>query len=163
MKAMVYRNYGSPDVLKFEEVEKPIPRDDEVLVNIHAVSINSYDWDLLTGRFLARPMGVLRPRHRILGTDIAGRVEAVGTSVEKLQPGDEVFGELSWRFISLGFGGFAEYACAREASMMLKPTGMTFEQAAAIPQVAALALGGLRYNGQLQPGQTFLMNGAGVE
>ncbi len=161
MKAIVYRNYGSPDVLKLEEVQEPIPRHDEVLVKVHAASINSYDWDFLTGRFLARPMGVLRPRHRILGTDIAGRVEAVGTSVEKLQPGDEVFGELSWRFISLGFGGFAEYACARETSMMLKPAGMTFEQAAAIPQVAALALGGLRHNGQLQPGQTFLMNGAG--
>ena len=105
--------------------------------------------------------GLLKPINKILGTDIAGRVEAVGKGVKQLQPGDEVFGELSWRFLSLGWGGFAEYACARENSMTLKPANMTFEQAAAVPQVAALALGGLRYNGQIQPGQKVLINGAG--
>ncbi len=162
MKAIVYHKYGSPDVLSLEEVEKPAPGDDEVLVKVQAVSINSYDVDLMSGRFIARIAGgLLKPKNKILGTDIAGRVEAVGKNVTKLQPGDEVFGELSWRFLSLGWGGFAEYACARENSMMKKPASMTFEQAAAIPQVAALALAALRYNGQIQPGQKVLMNGAG--
>ena len=112
---------------------------------------------------MARLMGggLLKPRHKILGTDIAGRVEALGRNVKQFQPGDEVFGELSWRFVSLGWGGFAEYACARENSMMSKPARMTFEEAAAVPQVAALALGALRYNGQIQPGQKVLINGAG--
>ena len=163
MRAIVYRKYGSPDVLELEEVQKPTPEDDEVLVQIHAASVNSWDWDLLRGTPLARLMGggLRKPKNKILGTDIAGRVEAVGKNVKRLQPGDEVFGELSWRFLSLGWGGFAEYVCAREKSMVLKPAGMTFEQAAAVPQVAALGLEGLRYNGQIQPGQKFLMNGAG--
>ena len=164
MKAIVYHEYGSPDVLELEEVQKPTTRDDEVLIKVRAASVNSWDWDLLRGTlFLARLMGggLRRPKNKILGTDIAGRVEAVGRNVKQLQPGDEVFGELSWHFLSLGWGGFAEYVCARENSMMLKPASMTFEQAAAVPQVAALALGGLRYNGQIQPGQKFLMNGAG--
>ena len=162
MKAIVYHKYGSPDVLELEEVEKPIPGHDEVLIKVHAASVNSWDWDLLRGTpFLTRLWGLLKPKNKILGTDVAGRVEAVGRNVKQLQPGDEVFGELSRRFISCGWGGFAEYVCARENTMMLKPANMTFEQAAAVPQVAALALGGLRYNGQIQPGQKFLMNGAG--
>lgn len=161
MKAIVYHKYGSPDDLQLEEVQKPTPTDDEVLVKVHATSLNSYDFDFLKGRFLTRPMGLLKPRHKILGTDIAGQVESVGSNVTQFQPGDEVFGEVSHRFISLGWGGFAEYACARENSMRSKPAGMTFEQAAAIPQVAALALGGLRYNGPIQAGQKVLMNGAG--
>ena len=164
MKAILYHRYGSPDVLELEEVQKPAPRDDEVLVKVHAASVNSWDWDLLRGTpFLARLVGggLLKPRHKILGTDVAGRVEAVGKNVRRLQPGDEVFGELSWRFISLGWGGFAEYVCDRESSMTIKPAGMTFDEAAAIPQVAALALGGLRYNGQIQHGQKVLINGAG--
>jgi NADPH:quinone reductase-like Zn-dependent oxidoreductase len=164
MKAIVFRKYGSADVLALEEVEKPVPRGDEVLVKIHAASINSWDWDVLRG---ATPIarltsgGLRKPGGKILGTDIAGRVEAVGSDVRRFRPGDEVFGELSWRFISLGWGGFAEYACARESSILQKPAGMTFEQAAAIPQVGALALGGLGYNGDIQSGQKVLMNGAG--
>ncbi|MCZ6616663.1 MAG: NAD(P)-dependent alcohol dehydrogenase [Gammaproteobacteria bacterium] len=161
MKAIVYRNYGSPDVLNLEEVERPSPKDDEVLVKVHAVSLNSFDQDLLAGRFMTRPMGFLKPRHRILGTDIAGRIEAAGVNVETLRLGDEVFGEISRRFISAGWGGFAEYVSVRETSMLPKPASMTFEQAAAIPQVGALALGGLRFNGKIQPGQKILMNGAG--
>ena len=162
MKAIVYRKYGSPDVLGLEEVEKPTPAGDEVLVEIHAASINSWDFDLLRGvRGFTRLSGLFKPRNPILGTDIAGQVEAVGRDVKQLQPGDEVFGEVSKRFISLGWGGFADYVCARENSMLMKPPGMTFEEAAAIPQVGALALGGLRYNGQIQPGQRVLMNGAG--
>ncbi|MCH8223912.1 MAG: NAD(P)-dependent alcohol dehydrogenase, partial [Chloroflexi bacterium] len=162
MKAIVYRKYGSPDVLHLEEVDEPTPGADEVLVKVHAASVNSWDYDLLRGaRGFTRLSGLLKPRHKILGTDIAGRVEAVGINVEQLQPGDEVFGEVSKRFISLGWGGFAEYTCAREKNMLLKPASMTFEQAASLPQVAALALGGLRYNGEIQPGQRVLINGAG--
>jgi NADPH:quinone reductase-like Zn-dependent oxidoreductase len=162
MKAIVYQEYGSPDVLELKEVEKPTPKDNEVLVKVHAASVNSWDWDRLRGTpFLTRLWGLRKPKNKILGTDIAGRVEAVSRNVKQLQPGDEVFGELSRRFISTGWGGFAEYVCARENSMLLKPVSMTFEEAAAIPQAAALALGGLRYNGQIQPGQKVLFNGAG--
>ncbi len=162
MKAIVYEKYGPPDVLQLKEVEKPTPKDDEVLVKVHAASINSWDWDLLRGtRFMARLGGLLKPKNKILGTDIAGRVEAVGRNVTQFSPGDEVFGELSRRLLSLGWGGFAEYACAHENSMMLKPTSMTFEEAAAVPQAALLALQGLRYKGQIQPGQKVLINGAG--
>ncbi|MDP6665051.1 MAG: NAD(P)-dependent alcohol dehydrogenase, partial [SAR202 cluster bacterium] len=164
MKAIVYCKYGSPDVLKLEEVEKPTPADDEVLIKIHAASVNSWDWDLLRGKpLLARVTagGLRRPKNHILGGDIAGQVEAVGSNAKRFQPGDEVFGEMSLRFISVGWGGFAEYVCARETSMMVKPPGMTFEEAASVPQVGALALAGLRFNGQIQPAQKFLMNGAG--
>ncbi|MFC1916935.1 NAD(P)-dependent alcohol dehydrogenase [Chloroflexota bacterium] len=162
MKAIVYEKYGSPDVLRLEELEKPAPKDDEVLIKVHAASINSWDLDLLRGkRFMSRLGGLLKPKNRILGTDIAGRVEMVGKNVTRFSPGDEVFGELSRRLLSIGWGGFAEYVCVLEKSMMLKPASMTFEEAAAIPQVAALALGGLRYKGQIQPGQKVLMNGVG--
>ncbi|MDP6667083.1 MAG: NAD(P)-dependent alcohol dehydrogenase [Dehalococcoidia bacterium] len=105
--------------------------------------------------------GFFRPRHKVLGADIAGVVEAVGSKVERLKPGDEVFGEKSWRFVSLGWGGFAEYATARESSMTIKPASITFEEAAALPQVSALALEASRHNGEIQPGQKVLMNGAG--
>ena len=164
MKAIVYTKYGSPDVLSLEEVEKPTPKDDEVLIKIRAASINSWDWDLLRGTpFMARLVGggLFKPKNPILGTDIAGRVEAVGRNVTKFSPGDEVFGEMSRHLLSLGWGGFAEYACAHENSMMLKPVKMTFAEAAAIPQAAALALGGFRYYGKIQPGQKILMNGGG--
>ncbi|NQW17332.1 MAG: NAD(P)-dependent alcohol dehydrogenase [Chloroflexi bacterium] len=162
MKAIVYREYGSPDVLKLEEVPTPTPLDDEVLVKVRAASINSWDWDQLRGiRGFTRLSGFRKPRNNILGVDIAGVVEAVGKDVSQLQSGDEVFGEVSKRFISLGWGGFAEYACPRGSSMTLKPVNMTFDQAAAIPQVGALALGGLRYNGDIRSGQKVLMNGAG--
>ena len=145
MKGVVYTKYGSPNVLQLKEVEKPIPENDEVLIKVHAASVNSWDWDLLRGTpFMARLVGggLLKPKNKILGTDIVGRVEAVGRNVRRLQPGDEVFGELSRRFLSLGWGGFAEYICTRENSLMVKPASLTFEQAAAVPQVAALALGG---------------------
>lgn len=163
MKAIVYRKYGSPDVLNLEEVEKPIPADDEVRVKIHATSLNSFDYDFLKGRFIARMVGLalLKPKNTILGTDIAGRVESVGANVKQFKPGDEVFGEVSERMLSLGYGGFAEYVCTRESNMTLKPASMTFEQASAIPQVASLALASVRYNGGIQPGQKVLMNGAG--
>ena len=161
MKAIVYHTYGSPDVLKLEEVEKPTPKDNEVLVKVHAASVNAGDWaHLLRGKpFLMRLMGfgLLKPKHQILGSDIAGRVEAVGRNVKQFQPGDEVFGNTA----EYGFGGFAEYVCAREKSLALKPASMTFEQVAAIPQAAVIALQGIRDKGQVRPGQKVLINGAG--
>jgi NADPH:quinone reductase-like Zn-dependent oxidoreductase len=157
MKAIVYHQYGSPDVLKLEEVAKPTPGDDEVLIKVHAVSVNRSDWEGLTGKPLyARIGGLLKPRHQILGSDVAGRVEAAGRSIRQFQPGDAVFGEM------LGYsGGFAEYVCAREKRLVLKPASMTFEEAAAIPQAAVIALQGIRDKGQVQPGQKVLINGAG--
>jgi len=160
MKAIVYRQYGSPEVLKLEEVQKPIPKDDEALIKVHAASVNSFDWGLLKGKpFLNRLIvsGLFKPRYKILGCDIAGRVEGIGRNVKQLQPGDEVFGDLS----ACGFGAFAEYACAPENALVLKSASMTFEEAAAIPQAGLLALQGLRDKGQIQPGQKVLINGAG--
>ncbi len=156
MKAIVYTKYGSPDVLQLKDIQKPAPKDDEVLVKIHAVSINAYDWHLLKADpFLVRMMGggFLRPKNTILGADIAGRVEAVGSQVDQFQPGDDVFGDI-------GGGGFAEYACAREKLLAPKPSGLTFEQAAAVPMAALTALQGLRNQGQIRPGQKVLINGA---
>jgi NADPH:quinone reductase-like Zn-dependent oxidoreductase len=159
MKAIVYTKYGSPDVLKLKEVEKPTPKDNEVLVKVHAASINDWDWGLLRGKpFMNRLFfGLLKPKNKILGGDIAGQVEAVGRNVKQFQPGDEVFGDLC----GCGFGAFAEYVCARENALVLKPPSMTFEEAAAVPQAAALALQGLRDKRQIQPGQKVLINGAG--
>ncbi len=158
MKAIVYEKYGSPDVLHLKEVEKPAPKDNEVLIKVHAASVNDWDWGLLRGKpFVNRLLfGLLKPRIKILGVDIAGRVEAVGGNVKQFQPGDEVFGDIS----GCGFGGFAEYVCARENALALKPTGMTFEEAAAVPMAAVTALQGLRDKGQIQPGQKVLINGA---
>ncbi|KPJ96582.1 MAG: alcohol dehydrogenase [Gammaproteobacteria bacterium SG8_11] len=158
MKAIVYTKYGPPEVLQLKEVEIPTPKDNEVLVKIHAVSINDWDWGLLQGiPFINRMLnGLLKPKKKILGSDIAGRVEAVGKNVEQFQPGDEVFGDLTG-----DWGGFAEYVCARENALALKPASMTFEEAAAIPQAAMLAVQGLRDKGQIQPGQKLLINGAG--
>ena len=150
MKAIVYTKYGLPDVLQLEEVEKPAPKDDEVLIKVHAASVNSWDWDLLRGKpFVNRLGGLLEPRYKILGADIAGRVDAVGGNVTRFQIGDQVFGDLS----GCGWGGFAEYVCAREDALALKPSGLTFEEAAAVPQAAVLALQGLRDKRQIQPGQ----------
>lgn len=160
MKAIVYTTYGSPEVLQLKEVDKPVPGDDEVLIQVRAAAVNSWDWDLLRGtpfvnRFMA---GLLYPKKiTILGCDVAGRVEAVGKNVKQFMPGDEVFGDLS----GCGWGGFAEYVCADEDSLALKPASMTFEEAAAIPQAALLALQGLSDKGQIQPGQSVLINGAG--
>jgi len=155
MKAIVYHEYGSPDVLKLEEVEKPTPKDDEVLVKVHAASVNYGDLPVLKGEPLQRLIGgaLLKPKHKILGDDIAGRVETVGVNVEQFQPGDEVFG------IS-NFGAFAEFVCADEKYLELKPASMTFEEAAAIPFAGIAALQGLRDKGQIQSGQKVLINGA---
>jgi len=159
MKAIVYQKYGSPDVLELQEIQKPTPKNNEVLVKVHAASVNDWDWGLLRGTpFVNRLLfGLLKPKIKILGVDIAGRVEAVGRNVKQFQPGDEVFGDLC----ACGWGGFAEYVCARENALALKPASMTFEQAAAVPQAAVLALQGLRYKRQIQPGQKVLINGAG--
>jgi NADPH:quinone reductase-like Zn-dependent oxidoreductase len=157
MKAIVRYEYGSPDVLKLEEVEKPVPSDDEVQIKIHAVSINGSDREALIGKPLYVRMGGLRkPGYPILGSDIAGSVEQVGKNITQFKPGDEVFGEIP------GYhGGFAEYACASEHTLARKPAGLTFEQAAAIPQGGIIALNGIREKGQVQPGQQVLINGAG--
>jgi len=159
MKAVVYQKYGSPDVLELKEVEKPTPKDNEVLIKVHAASVNDWDWGLLRGKpFMNRLFfGLLKPKIKTIGGDIAGRIEAVGRNVKKFQPGDEVFGDLS----GCGFGGFAEYVCARENALVLKPASMTFEEVAAVPQAAVLALQGLRDKRQIQPGQKVLINGAG--
>jgi len=156
MKAIVCHKYGSPDVLKLEEVQKPIPKDNEVLIKIHAASINPLDWHFLRADpFFVRLMGsgLLKPKNKILGADIAGQVEAVGRSVKQFQPGDEVFG-------AIHSGGFAEYACAPEKVLVLKPAGMTFEEAAAVPVAALTSLQGLRDKGKIQPGQKILIHGA---
>jgi len=155
VKAIVYTRYGSPDVLQLKEVEKPTPKDDEVLIEIHAASVNAYDWHFLTADiFLIRLMGggLLKPKSTRLGADIAGRVEAVGKNVKQFQPDDEVFGMVR--------GGFAEYACALENALGLKPSNLSFEGAAAVPMAAVTALQGLRDTGQIQPGQKVLINGA---
>lgn len=157
MKAVVRTKYGSPDVLQLKEVTKPTPTDDEVLVKIHAVSLNRSDWEALIGSPLYTRIGGLRkPRYPVLGSDIAGRVEAVGKNIKRFRPGDEVFGDIIWRL-----GGFAEYVCAREKSLSLKPASMTFEEVAAIPQAGVIALQAFRDKGQIQPGQRVLINGAG--
>lgn len=157
MKAIVYNKYGTTDVLKLKEVQVPTPKDNEVKVKVHAVSVNSWDWDLLRGKpFLARIGGLLKPKYKILGADIAGRVEEIGIDVKHFHPGDEVFGDISW----CGWGGFAEYVCVREDALTLKPSTMTFEEASAIPQAGVLALQGLR-KGQIQEGHKVLINGAG--
>jgi NADPH:quinone reductase-like Zn-dependent oxidoreductase len=157
MKATVYTKYGPPELLELKEVAKPTPRDDEVLIKVQAASVNRSDWEGLRGKPLyARIGGLLKPRHQILGSDIAGRVEMAGRNIRRFQPGDEVFGDILPRM-----GGFAEYVCARESALALKPASMTFEQAAAIPQAAVIALQGIRDKGQVQPGQKVLISGAG--
>ena len=157
MKAIVHTKYGSSDVLQLKEVERPLPEDNEVLIKVQAVSVNRSDWEGLTGSPLyARFGGLLKPRYQILGSDIAGRVEMVGRNVSRFQTGDEVFGDTSFRM-----GGFAEYVCALEETLELKPTSMTFEEVATIPQGAVIALQGIRDKGQVQPGQKVLINGAG--
>ena len=159
MKAIVYTEYGPPDVLNLEEVQKPVPKDDEVLVKVHAASANAADWHLMRADpFLVRLMGfgLLKPKKGLLGADIAGRVEAVGGDVTQFQPGDEVFGDLS----GSGFGAFAEYVCATVDALASKPANVSFEEAAAVPLAAVTALQGLRYKGHVRPGQKVLINGA---
>ena len=159
MKAIVYTKYGPPEVIQLKEVEKPTPRDNEALVKVHAASVNDWDWMALNGESFVNRLihGLLKPKIKILGCDIAGQVEAVGKNVKQFQQGDEVFGDLC----ECGFGGFAEYVCAPENALALKPASMTFEEAAAIPQAGMLAVQGLRDKGQIQSGQKLLINGAG--
>jgi NADPH:quinone reductase-like Zn-dependent oxidoreductase len=156
MKAIVYHQYGSPDVLKCEEIEKPIAGDDEVLIKLCAASVNPLDWHFMRGKPLAARVmmaGLRKPKHKILGCDIAGRVEAVGRNVRQFQPGDEVFGAKS-------LGGFAEYVCVAQDRLVLKPANISFDAAAAVPVAAITALQGLRDKGRIQPGQKVLVDGA---
>jgi NADPH:quinone reductase-like Zn-dependent oxidoreductase len=159
MKAMVYTEYGPPDVLQLKEVEKPTPKEDEVLVKVYAASVNFGDLSFMRGKpFLVRLMGagLLKPKIKILGADIAGRVEAVGENVKQFHPGDEVFGDISeW-----GFGGYAEYVSAPEIALAIKPANLAFDEAAAVPMAGVVALQGLRDKGHIQSGQKVLINGA---
>ncbi|MCH8223508.1 MAG: NAD(P)-dependent alcohol dehydrogenase, partial [Chloroflexi bacterium] len=158
MKAITQHKYGSPDVLELQEVDKPVVQDDQVLVRVQAASVNPLDWHFLRGtpRFGRLEMGLLKPKNKILGADVAGRVEAVGRDVTQFQPGDEVFGSA----YESGLGAFAEYVCVTENACVLKPASMTFEEAAAVPTAAITALQGLRDKGQVQSGQKVLINGA---
>jgi len=154
MKAIVYYNYGSPDVLKCEEIEKPTAGDNEVLIRVRAASVNPFDWHFMRGTpYMVRiQAGLRKPKDKRLGVDVAGQVEAVGRNVTQFRPGDEVFGACR--------GAFAEYACASESALVMKPDNVTFEQAASAPVAAFTALQGLRDKGQIQPGQKVLINGA---
>lgn len=155
MKAIVFNQYGGPKHLKLAEVAMPKPKDDQVLVKVYAASVNSADYRMLSGP-IPRLMGfgLFRPKDKIMGADIAGRIEAVGKNVTRFKPGDEVFGD-----ISTAFGGFAEYACARESVLVKKPASLNFEQAAAVPMAAVTALQGLRKGG-IQPGDDVAIVGA---
>jgi 2-desacetyl-2-hydroxyethyl bacteriochlorophyllide A dehydrogenase len=158
MKAIVQTEYGSTQMLSLQEVDKPVVPDNGVLVRVHAASVNAGDWHLMRGTpFLIRLLfgGLLKPKIKILGTDVAGRVEAVGKDVTQFQPGDQVFGSLS----ECGFGAFAEYVCATEAALVLKPANTSFEEAATVPGAALPALQGLRDFG-LVAGQKVLIVGA---
>lgn len=158
MKAIVYTKYGSPDVLQLKEVEKPAPRPNEVLVKVHATSINAADWHLLTADIvLVRlNMGLFKPKNTILGCDVAGTVEAVGSEVKQFKPGDAVYGEVLGHHL----GAFAEYVTAPERDLAMKPANLSFEEAAAVPLAAKTALQGLRDLGQIRVGQQVLINGA---
>src|SRR4030043_1292082 len=156
MKAIVCTKYGTPDVLELREVEKPTPKEDEALIKVHAASLNAADLEILRGTWSARFAGPLKPRHKILGSDIAGRIEAVGRNVKQFQPGDEIWGDLS----VCSWGGFAEYVSVPEKALVLKPANISFEEAAAVPMAAVTALQGLRDKGRIQSGQKVLINGA---
>ena len=159
MKAIVYTEYGPPDVLQLKEVEKPVPREDEVLIKVLGSSANALDWHFMRADpALSRMVsGLLKPKNTILGADVAGRVEEVGNNVKQFQTGDEVIGD----FFVDGLGCFAEYVCVSEdAALVQKPTSISFEEAAAVPVAALTALQGLRDHGHIQPGQNVLINGA---
>ncbi len=158
MKAFVYRKYGPPQTLRLAEVENPTPEVDEVLVHVMGVSVNPADWHSMRGKplFSRATLGLLRPKHTILGVDIAGQVEAVGSGVTRFKPGDEVYANLAEQ----GYGGFAEYVSARVDAAWWKPANLSFEEAAAVPMAAVTALQGLRHHGEIQPAQKVLINGA---
>ncbi|MBV8707562.1 MAG: NAD(P)-dependent alcohol dehydrogenase [Acidobacteriaceae bacterium] len=154
MKAVVYDKYGSPDVLRFEEIQKPTAGDEEVLIKVRAASVNPLDWHFMRGEpyFVRIMAGLRKPKITRLGADVAGQVEAIGRNVTRFKEGDEVFGSCR--------GAFAEYVCTSEQSLVTKPDNMTFEQAASVPVAAFTALQSLRDKGQIQPGQKVLINGA---
>jgi NADPH:quinone reductase-like Zn-dependent oxidoreductase len=158
MKAIVCPKYGGPEVLQYKEVDTPSPTDDEVLVKIHASSLNAADFEQMRGAWAARIGGPLKTKHKILGTDIAGTVETVGRNMTQFQPGDEVLADL---LFPNGYGAFAEYVCTSEKVLAPKPASMTFEEAATYPQAGTIALQSLRGKRQIQPGQKVLINGGG--
>ncbi|MCH2110767.1 MAG: NAD(P)-dependent alcohol dehydrogenase [Polyangiaceae bacterium] len=157
MRALVCENYGAPEVLQLRELPRPQPKKGEVLVQVAALSLNTSDWECVTGQpFYVRVYGLFRPKQPILGSDITGRVVALGEGVESLQLGDEVFGD------AMGtFGGFAEYVAVPEKVLAKKPSSVSFEQAATLPQAAVIALQALRQGGGVTAGQKVLINGAG--
>ena len=157
MKAIVCDKYGPPEVLQLKEVEKPVPKDNEALVKIYAASLNAADMEILRGDFVVRIAGPFKPKHKIPGSDIAGRIEAVGRDVKEFKPGDEIWGDLSL----YGYGTFAEYVCIPEEALRLKPAAITFEEAAATPTAAVVALQNLLGKRPIQPGHKVLINGAG--
>jgi NADPH:quinone reductase-like Zn-dependent oxidoreductase len=158
MKAIVCTKYGPPDVLRLKEVEKPTPKEGEVLVKVHAASLNAADFEIMRGTWSARFGGPLRPMNKILGSDLAGRVEAVGKNAKQFRPGDEVWGDLSFPH---GLGTFAEYVSVSEEALAPKPASMTFEEASTYPQAGIISLQTLRDKALIQPGQKVLINGAG--
>jgi NADPH:quinone reductase-like Zn-dependent oxidoreductase len=157
MKAVVCTRYGGPDVLRLADAETPVPGDGQVLVKVHAASLNASDWEMLRGKPLyARIGGPFRPRHHVLGSDIAGRVESTGRNATRFRPGDDVFAD-----ILSSMGGFAEYVCVPQTALAPIPAGLTYEQAAALPQAGAIALQGIRDTGRVRPGHKVLINGGG--
>jgi NADPH:quinone reductase-like Zn-dependent oxidoreductase len=158
MKAFIYEKYGPPETLRMAEVDTPAPNAEEVLVKVLAASVNAADWHVMRGKplFSRATLGLLRPKHQILGGDVAGQVEAVGGGVTRFQPGDEVYANL----LDHGYGGFAEYVSVPLDVMSLKPANLSFEEAAAVPMAAVTALQGLRHHGEPQPTQKVLINGA---
>lgn len=159
MKAIVLTKYGSPSMLQLQELPKPVPQENEVLVKIHATAINDYDWSMVRGKpHLYRLMfGLLKPKIKIPGMELSGTIEALGKNVQSFKLGDVVYGDIS----DYGFGSFAEYICIHEKALALKPPKMTFEEAAAIPHASLLAYQGLIDLGKIQNGQQILINGAG--
>ena len=158
MKAFICEKYGPPETLRIMEVDTPAPSAGEVLVKVLAISVNPADWHSMRGKpvFSRATLGLLRPKHQILGVDIAGQVEAVGSSVTRFKPGDEIYANL----LDHGYGAFAEYVSVPVDVMSLKPANLSFEEAAAVPMAAVTALQGLRHHGEIQPGQKVLINGA---
>lgn len=159
MKALVFTKYGSPEVLQLREIAKPTPKENEVLVKIHATAVNDYDWSMIRGKpYLYRLLfGLLKPKHQIPGMELSGTIEALGTNARSFKVGDAVYGDIS----TFGFGGFAEYVCINEKALVIKPDKMSFEEATAIPHAAALALQGLVDSGDIKKDQKILINGAG--